>query len=341
LKQGTGAQEVFSLSTLQYRWGILGCGTIAREMAVALQHLGSRFGAVAARNRDHAAAFAREFGIPKVCATPEALLTDPSLDILYLATPNNTHYSYLTAALQAGKHVLCEKPVTLNARQWAEVRALASERHLQVAEAQTIYHMPLYRRLRERADKGLFGPLRLVQINFGSWKSADPSQRFFSRDLAGGALLDIGVYALSFARWFLSSKPERVQSQVKLAPTGVDEQSCLLLENAQQEMTSVTLSFRAKQPKRALLAYDKAYVEVSGYPRAEKAVITWTADGHREEVFVGSTELALAYEVLDMEEAVSGKADHLYVALTQDVMDIMTTFRQDWGLTYPGEGPLF
>ena len=113
-----------------------------------------------------------------------------------------------------------------------------------LAEAQTIYHMPIYRVLKERMDKGEFGPLRLLQMNFGSYKDYNMKNRFFNRSLAGGAMLDIGVYALFFVRWFMSSCPHEILSQVKYAPTGVDEQASILLKNAQEEMATVILSLQ-------------------------------------------------------------------------------------------------
>ena len=136
------------------------------------------------------------------------------------------------------------------------------------------------------------------------------SNRFFNRNLAGGALLDIGVYALSFVRWFMTSQPTEMVSQVKLAPTGVDEQAGILLTNREGEMATVTLSLHAKQPKRGTIAYDKGYIELYEYPRGQKAVITYTEDGSQEVIEAGETAKALQYEVLDMEAAVAGEDDH-------------------------------
>ena len=206
-----------------------------------------------------------------------------------------------------------------------------------LAEAMTIYHMPIYRKLREIMDSGKLGALRLVQMNFGSYKDYDMTNRFFNRNLAGGAMLDIGVYALSFVRWFFTSKPTEILSQVKYAPTGVDESAGILLKNPQEEMATVLLSLHAKQPKRGTIAFENGYVEIWEYPRGEKAVITYTADGHQETITAGSTREALRYEVEDMERAVAGDTDCMHLAYTCDVMEIMTKIRQDWGMQYPEE----
>ena len=214
---------------------------------------------------------------------------------------------------------------------------LAEENHVILAEAMTIYHMPIYKKLKEIVSSGKLGPLRLIQMNFGSYKEYDMNNRFFSRNLAGGAMLDIGVYALSFVRWFMSSKPNQILSQVKFAPTGVDEQASILLKNKEEEMATVILSLHAKQPKRGTIAFDKGYIEMFEYPRGQKAVITYTEDGHQEVIEEGKTADALRYEVEDMETAIRNSTDSMYLEYTKDVMDMMTHIRKEWGMTYPEE----
>ena len=214
---------------------------------------------------------------------------------------------------------------------------LAEAHHVVLAEAQTIYHMPIYRKLVEAMAEGKFGPLNVITMNFGSYKDYNMKNRFFNRNLAGGAMLDIGVYALSFVRWFMSSCPTELLTQVKYAETGVDEQASLLLKNKEEQMATVMLSLHSKQPKRGTLSFDKAYVELFEYPRGDRAVITWTEDGRKEEVLAGSTAEALQYEVLDMERAVSGDPSVMHLDYTRDVMKLMTKARETWGMKYPEE----
>ncbi|MBQ1510980.1 MAG: dehydrogenase [Selenomonadaceae bacterium] len=197
--------------------------------------------------------------------------------------------------------------------------------------------MPIYRKLNELIRSGSLGELKVIQMNFGSYKEYDMKNRFFNRSLAGGAMLDIGVYALSFVRWFLSSQPDQVLSQVKYAPTGVDEQVGILLKNKEEEMATILLSLHAKQPKRGTISFDKGYVELFEYPRGEKAIITWTEDGRKEEIAAGSTSDALSYEVMDMEAAVSGERNDMHLDYTIDVMELMTQIRREWGMRYPEE----
>ncbi|MBP8599197.1 MAG: Gfo/Idh/MocA family oxidoreductase [Selenomonas sp.] len=320
-----------------YRWATLGCGVIGHQLAEAMQSLGGTLYAVGNRTQAKALSFARQYGIDKVYAQPEDMFDDPAVDIVYISTPHNTHINYLRQALASGKHVLCEKSITLNAAELDEAVELAREHQVVLAEAQTIYHMPIYQKLSGLAAAGAFGPLRTIQLNFGSYKPYDMTNRFFNRQLAGGAMLDIGVYALSFVRWFMSSCPAEILSQVKFAATGVDEQAGILLKNKEEEMATVLLSLHAKQPKRGTISFDRAYIELFEYPRGDKAIITWTGDGRREEISAGDASNALVYEIRDMEQAVAGDPAVMHLDYTVDVMRMMTAIRQQWHMKYPEE----
>ncbi|WP_422804457.1 Gfo/Idh/MocA family protein [Streptococcus sp. FT1-55] len=325
------------MNKTQYKWATLGTGVIANELAQALQSLGGNLYSVANRTYDKGLAFAQKYGIQKVYQTIDEVFEDPEVDIIYISTPHNTHINYLRKALSAGKHVLCEKSITLNSEELEEAIALAEENQVILAEAMTIFHMPIYRRLRELVQSQALGDLKMIQMNFGSYKDYDMTNRFFNRNLAGGALLDIGVYALSFVRWFMSETPDQISSQVKLAPTGVDEQVGILLSNPKGEMATIALTLHAKQPKRGTIAYDKGYIELYEYPRGQKAIITYTEDGHQDIIEAGDTSQAISYEVQDMEKAVAGIENEMHLAYSQEVMAIMTKLRKDWGLVYPEE----
>ena len=318
--------------------GIIGCGKIAqvRHIPEYLDNPNAKLTGLYDLNLQRAKELAEKYDC-KSYESVEELLADPEIDAVSVCVANHVHAEITIAALKAGKHVLCEKSITLNAEELEEAVRLAEEHHVVLAEAMTIFHMPIYKELRSRMDTGEFGELRLLQMNFGSYKEYDMKNRFFNRNLAGGALLDIGVYALSFLRWFMSSKPDQILSQVKYAPTGVDEQASILLKNKEEEMATVILSLHAKQPKRGTISFDKAYIELFEYPRGEEAIITYTEDGHKEVVSVGSTDRALEYEVADMEVAVAGEENRMHLDYTIDVMDMMTSIRKDWGMRYPEE----
>lgn len=176
----------------------------------------------------------------------------------------------------------------------------------------------------------------MIQMNFGSYKEYDMNNRFFNPNLAGGALLDIGVYALSLCRYFMSSCPDQVLSQVKMAPSGVDEQAGILLMNPDGQMATIALTLHAKQPKRATLAYDQGYIEIYEYPRGQEATITYTSDGHKEVIQCGDTSDALVYEVNDMEQAILNGSS-MCLDYTRDVMKLMTEIRKSWDFYYPEE----
>ena len=325
------------MSKIKYNWATLGVGVIGHQLVEAVQKLGGNLYSVGNRTKSKADEFAAKYNIGKVYDNIDDMFDDDNVDIVYISTPHNTHINYLRKALNAGKHVLCEKSITLNSTELKEAVEIAKSKNLILAEAMTIYHMPIYKKLNEIIKSGALGELRLIQMNFGSYKEYNMKNRFFNRNLAGGAMLDIGVYALSFVRWFMSSTPAEILSQVKYAPTGVDEQASILLKNKEEEMATVILSLHAKQPKRGTIAFDKGYIEIFEYPRSCKATIVWTEDNRREEITAGDTSEALCYEVLDMEAAVSGKRNEMHLDYTIDVMDIMTKIRNDWGMKYPEE----
>lgn len=174
------------------------------------------------------------------------------------------------------------------------------------------------------------GPVKMVQVNFGSFKEHDVNNRFFNPNLAGGALLDIGVYAVSFARWFMASKPNTVLTTMTPFETGVDESSGILLQNKEMEIATISLTMRAKQPKRGLVACENGYIEIYNFPRADKATITYTSDGHTEEIVCGESGLALNYEIRDMEEYVSNLNGQTNLQCIQDVMDVLTSVQESW-----------
>lgn len=327
-------------------WAVLGTGVIANEMAQALTNMGKSLYAVGNRTYEKAVLFAEKYHIQKVYENMQEMFYDPNVDIIYITTPHNTHIEFVREALKNGKHVLCEKSITLNSLELEEAVRLAKENHVIFAEAMTIWHMPLYKKLwkiienREVDDYHgeALGKVQMIQLNFGSYKEYDMNNRFFNMNLAGGALLDIGVYALSLARSFMDSQPEQILSQVKFAPTGADEQAGILLMNKNGQMAALSLSLHSKQPKRAVISCEKGYIEIMEYPRADQAIIVEAESGKTHKINAGVTANALQYEMEDMEDAIlNGNDSVMRLSDTSDVMDIMTRLRKEWGMKYPGE----
>lgn len=319
------------------KWAVLGTGVIANEMAVALKKIGRNIYAVGNRTYSKAVDFAKKYGIEKVYDDYNDMFTDSDVDVIYITTPHNTHIEFMKKAIRNDKHILVEKSITLNSRELNEAMELAALHNVVIGEAMTIYHMPVYKKLKKILDSGRLGKVNLITMNFGSYKEYNMNNRFFNRNLAGGAMLDIGVYALSFIRYFMTEKPDKLLSQLKKAPTGVDEQAGLLLMNNDGQMATVMLSLHSKQPKRGMVSCEKGYIEIMEYPRAFEAVVTYTESGEKEWVKEGDTRDALIYELLDMEKTINGDKKCMLLDYTKDVMDMMTEFRNSWNFKYPEE----
>ena len=319
-------------------WAVIGCGVIAGQMAEGLKRMGRTLYSVANRTHAKAVKFAGKYDISKVYDRINDVFADPAVDIIYITTPHNTHYRFMKKALESGKHIFVEKAITLNSRELKEMMDLAERKGLLIGEAMTIWHMPLYKKLWEITASGQLGRVQIMTLNFGSFKEYDMTNRFFNMDLAGGALLDIGVYALSLARSFMDEMPDEISSQWRPSPTGSDEMATILLKNKEGQMAAVALSMHSKQPKRAMISCEKGYIEIMEYPRAQRAVITDALSGKKTVIEEGDTADALIYEMQDMEEAVL-KNDPSLLRLTEtaEVMEIMTGLRKSWDMKYPGE----
>ncbi len=319
-------------------WAVLGVGVIANEMAQALQKMGRRLYSVGNRTHEKAVTFAEKYGVQKVYDKIDDIFTDENVDIVYITSPHNTHFQFMKQALDNGKNIFVEKSITLNSRELDEMIALAKSKNLILAEAMTIWHMPLYKELWRIIKDGELGKVQIITMNFGSFKEYNMSNRFFNMNLAGGALLDIGVYALSVVRSFMDKKPTEILSQWKPSPTGSDEQATILLKNSLGQMATAALSMHSKQPKRAIISCEKGYIEIMEYPRADKATIVDAETGKTREISSGARANALFYEMSDMENAVlTGDASAMKLEFTKDVMDIMTALRKNWNLKYPRE----
>lgn len=319
---------------MKFNWAVAGCGAIAAEMAQALNAAGAGVCGVYGRTPGKTEAFAEKYRADKIYKSFEELLSDSSVDIVYVATPHNSHYEYSRAALNAGKHVLAEKSATVNSAELRELTEIAARRGLIFAEAMTIYHMPLYGELKRRLDAGAVGTLKSIQITFGLCFPQEDGNRFYSPHLAGGALLDIGVYALAFSRQFLPGIPGNILTTATLTRTGVDENSVIVLRFG-GVIVNITLGLLAEMPQTAVISGDRGHIEVYSFPRADSATIF--SGGIAEKIRAGSGADAMLYEIEDMQRSVKEKRSYMSLEKTADVMEIMTAVRNQWGIKYPFE----
>lgn len=213
------------------RWGVLATGGIAATFTadlLAMKDSGAEVVAVASRTEASAKAFAERFGIERAYGSWAELVADDTVDVVYIATPHSAHREAAGLALEAGKHVLCEKAFTINAREARELVDLARERGLFLMEAMWTYCNPLIRRMTELVRDGAIGEIRTVQADFGFAGTFGADHRLRDPALGGGALLDLGVYPVSFAQLLLG-EPDRVQAQALLSPEGADLNTGILL----------------------------------------------------------------------------------------------------------------
>ncbi len=211
-------------------WGLLGCGRIANKFATSMSAAkGAIIIAVASRTAGKAREFARKYGISAHYDKYEDLVVRDDIDAVYIATTHNFHYENIKLALENGKHVLCEKPLTVNGREAREVIDLSRRKRLFLMEGMWTRFLPAIVRLRELLCDGAIGEIRQVRADLGFRNEFNTESRLLKRDLAGGALLDVGVYPLSFSSMVMGERPKEIKAVGDIGSTGVDEQSAYLL----------------------------------------------------------------------------------------------------------------
>ncbi len=319
--------------------GILAAGGIALRMAAAVSRLEkTELWAVGSRSLEKAKAFAAETGAKRAYGSYEELLADPEAELIYVATPHSHHYLWAKRALEAGKHVLVEKAFTENACQGEEVLRMSEERGLFCGEALKPPFMPGARFLRELGASGEIGEITGVQaqIGFNAWSIP----RLHDPALAGGALLDIGVYALAFATQVLGSGVEDFMAQVDMGDTGVDRQETILLRYPGGKLASLYVSAVGSAPTRGRIFGTKGSAEVNDLFHY-RSISIFDGDG----ALVHRALFPVDYEGFELEltaaaDAVrAGKCEFWPVthAETLRILRLMDEIRRRVGFTYPDE----
>ena len=246
------------------RWGLIGTGWIADSFAADLAFTDSgRVVAVGSRRIETANAFADRFEIPNRHASYEALVADPDVDVVYVATPHPMHHPNTLLALRAGKPVLVEKPFTMNAAEARELVAVARAEKLFLMEAMWTRFLPHVARIRQLIAAGALGEIVSVSADHGQWFAQDPDFRLFAPELGGGALLDLGVYPVSFASMLLGA-PESIVALIEPAFTGVDGQTSMLFGYASGAQAVLSCTLSAKSSTRAAIVGTEARIEIDG-----------------------------------------------------------------------------
>ncbi len=328
-------------------WGILATGSIAATFAEALHQVDSadlaatsaNLLAVASRTQASADKFGKRWNVPRCYDSYAALAHDPDVDVVYIATPHPYHYDNAKLCLEAGKHVLCEKPLTLNGKQSAELIALAQRNKLFFMEAVWMRYIPAIAKLREWVAEGVLGEIVAVSADFNFHRPFDPNHRLYNRELGGGALLDLGIYPLSLTTMLLGF-PASVESHATIGTTGVDESVGLLLRYASGAVGMLTCGLRSNRPIEATIAGTRGYVKLPDFflrpdhlilhlngEEPQTHAIPYRGNGYPHEI----AEVHACLQSGALESAIMPHAE------TQQMMELMDQLRAEWGVVYPEE----
>jgi predicted dehydrogenase len=306
------------------RWGIIGTGLIASTFAADLELTGSGTAvAVGSRREGSADAFGDRFGIPNRHVGYEALVADPEVDVVYVATPHPMHHEDARLALRAGKHVLVEKPFTMNAAEAEELVAEARARGLFLMEAMWARFVPHMVEVRRLLAEGALGDVVTVIADHGQWFAEDPAFRLFAPELGGGALLDLGIYPVSFASMALGT-PDRVVALADPAFTGVDAQTSILLGHPGGAHAVLTCTLAAKSPTRAVIVGTEARIDIEGPFYAPPAFTLTPRRGEPQRVELPS-EGGLRYEADEVARCVEAGLLESPVLPLDETVAIMRT----------------
>ena len=323
-----------------YRWGILATGNIAKKFATGLSTLPNAvIQSVGSRSQASAEAFGDTFSIPNRHGSYEALASDPEVDIIYVATPHPGHHQAVLLCLAHGKHVLCEKPIAINSNQTKEMIEKARSQHLFLMEAMWMRFLPVMVQVRTWLKEGLIGTVYQLSADFGFKAEWDPLNRKFNPELAGGALLDLGIYPISLAYMIFQDEPIHVSSTAMIGKTGVDNQSCYLLGYKNGAIAQLSTSFMAQTTMTAHIMGDKGMISIPIFWKAKEATVTLNGEEPRRYEFpYESTGLQCqATYVMECLEKGQTESEIMPWAETLRIMQLMDDMRAEWGVKYPGE----
>lgn len=322
------------------RWGILAPGGISGAFASALQEAdGAELAAVGSRDAGRARVFAEKYGFARAHGSYADLAADTDVDAVYIGTPHTFHERDTLLCLENGKHVLCEKPFAINAGQARRMVEVALDGDRLLMEAMWTRFLPSLIRVRELIASGAIGEPRTLTADFGFQAADDPKSRLFNPDLGGGALLDLGVYPVSLAHWLFGA-PVEINGAANLGPTGVDDDSAILLRHQGGEITTAFMSFRVDTPRTATIQGTGGWIRLH-QPWWGASRITIGLNEGREETVAfdlrggGYTHMAEAF--MDLIREGARDSEVISQAESVSIMETMDTLREGWGQKYPME----
>lgn len=318
---------------------ILGTGHIAAKMAATLQQMKDvNCYAVASREQIRAEAFAKEWGFKKACGSYEELAADPHVDLVYIATPHSHHYEHARLCILNGKAVLCEKAFTANARQAEALLQLAKERNVFITEAIWTRYMPFSHTIRELVFNGSIGRPHMLTANLGypiAYK-----ERIAKPELCGGALLDIGVYPINFARLIFGTDIDDIQSHCVKNNYGVDIQESISFRYANGNMAVMQLTASCANDRQGIISGEKGYIVVDNINNPQQAAI-YDSDHQLVKIYDCPSQISgYEYEVQASIDALRrGQLETAAMphAETLEIMHLLDRLRQQWGVVYPAD----
>lgn len=322
------------------RWGILGCGRIAREFAEGLQTIeDAELAACAARDGERAETFAKQYGFARWYGDYQQLADDPEVDIVYVATTHNFHKEQSIMLMEAGKAVLCEKAFALNAPQVDEMISVAGKKGVFLMEAMWTRFLPAIVQVRRWLDSGIIGQVRLVKAELCFRLTDDPKDRVNNIKLAGGALLDVGIYPISFSQFVYGQLPVHVSGFSKLGPTGVDQLSAYLLGYPGGQTAVLSSSVHTQGQNEAIIVGTEGSIRIPEFWHAQQAELR--LHGKAPELFDGTfTSTGYDYEARHAQECLrKGLKESPVIPLgeSRDIMGILDNIRGQIELVYPDE----
>jgi predicted dehydrogenase len=323
------------------RWGILGTGNIAATFATALKSMeDSTLTAVASRNDIRAKEFAERFKIDKSYGSYEELARDPDIDVIYIAVPHTEHKSVAILCIRNKKAVLCEKPFTINSRDTEELIIMAKENNVFMMEAMWTRFLPANQRVKEWIKEGRIGKLLHIKATFGFQSNYDMGSRLYNPSLGGGALLDVGVYPISYTTFLLDRIPESVISSAVIGASNVDEQNVMIFIYEDGVMADLSSAISAEIGNDALIVGDKGIIKVDNFWRANTATLYdnnyQCIDSFNEPFRANGYE----YEASEVNRCLRESLSESPINPLRDTlanMKLMDEIRLQWGLTYPQE----
>ena len=319
--------------------GILGAGKIAGTVAATLVQMQEMdCCAVASRDLAKAKAFAERFGFKKAYGSYEEMLADSEVELVYIATPHSHHFEHIMLCLANGKHVLCEKAFTMNADQASRVAEEAEKRGLYLAEAIWTRYMPSRRIIDNVLASGAIGTPNTLTANL-SYVIYD-KERIYRPELAGGALLDIGVYGLNFALMHFGADIASIGSAVQMTDEGVDAMETITIFYNDGRMAVLTHSIYARSDRKGIIHGDKGYMVIENINNPQSVSVYDLNDQLVERYDVPAQISGYEYQFLEAERCIrEGKrqSDSMPLSETVYVMDVMDDLRAQWGMVYPQE----